>query len=92
MGSEMINILNHQLVSERFSGVMGAPKGKPSIVQKPSSGRRFKIGFQNYEKCNVVSMPHPSSSRGLRDEYISLFSDEISRLILDLKKRKGING
>jgi len=92
MGSEMINVLQHPLVSEGFSGVMGMPESKPSIMQKPSLHRRFKIGFQEYEKCNVISMPHPSSSRGLSDDYISLFSDEISSLILDLKRRKGING
>jgi len=91
MGSKMINILQNTKVLEKFSEVMGAPEERVSIVQKPFLGRRFKIGFQKFEKCNIISMPHPSSSRGLNDEYISLFTDEISSLILDLKKRKGIN-
>ncbi len=92
MGSEMINILQSPKVLERFSDVMGPPMAKPDIVQKPFSGRRFKIGFQQFEKCNVISMPHPSSSRGLKDDYISLFTDEIASLIFDMKIRKGING
>ena len=92
MGSEMIHILQNPIVLERFSQVMGTPEEQPIIVQKPFSGRRFKIGFQSFKKCNVISMPHPSSSRGLNDDYISLFTDEIASLILDLKRRKGIHG
>lgn len=90
MGSEMMNVLQDAKVLERFSDVMGQPAAKPSIVQKPFAGRRFKIGFQKFEKCNVVSLPHPSSSRGLSDDYISLFAEEMSGLITDLKRRKGI--
>ncbi len=92
MGSQMINILQNQMVLERFCGIMGEPASSPLIIQKPFPGRRFKIAFQEFKKCNVVSMPHPSSSRGLSDEYILLFKEEIGGLISDFKKYKGING
>ena len=90
MGSQMINILQNQIVLERFSKIMGSPASRPLVIQKPFSGRRFKIAFQIFEKCDVVSLPHPSSSRGLSDEYISLFKDEIGGLISKFKKSKRI--
>ena len=90
MGSEMINILQDKFILELFSTIMGSPKAKPHIEQKPFSGRRFKIGFQYFDRCDVVSLPHPSSSRGLSDDYISLFTEEIGRLIAEFKERKSI--
>ncbi len=90
MGSEMINILQDKNVMKLFSEVMGNPESPPTKSQKPFSGRQFKIGFQSFTKCEVISLPHPSSSRGLSDDYISLFADEIGGLITGLKLRKGI--
>ncbi len=90
MGSEMINILQDKRVMGMFSEEMGDPKSPPRINQKPFPGRRFKISFQEFEKCKVVSFPHPSSSRGLSDEYIGLFSEDIGHLITEIKNKKGI--
>lgn len=88
MGSEMIKILQNEVALSRFSDIMGKPESVPEIIQKPFHGRRFKIGFQKFEKCDIVSLPHPSSSHGLSDDYISLYTDRIGGLIADFKKRK----
>jgi hypothetical protein len=90
MGSEIIDILQDKNVLNDFCKIMGNTKGKPHKIQKPFEGRSFKIGFQEFDRCKIVSMPHPSSSRGLSDGYMSLFSDEISRLITELKKNNGV--
>ena len=90
MGSEIIDILQDENVLNRFCEIMGNPKEKPYKVQKPFEGRRFKIGFQEFDKCKIISMPHPSSSRGLSDGYISLFTNECSTLISELKAIKVI--
>lgn len=91
MGSEMINILQDSSVKYRFEEILGDSESSPIKVQKPFSGRKFKIGFQKFEKCQVISLPHPSSSRGLKDDYIKQFAPEIGRFISELKIRMNIN-
>ena len=90
MGSEIINVLQNQTVMKEFTKIMGHPDSGPIKLQKPFLGRRFRIGFQKFEKCNIVSLPHPSSSRGLNDDYITLFSEDIGGLISDFKERRKI--
>ena len=91
MGSEIINILQNPLVKDQFEKILGCSEKPPIKIQKPFSGRQFKIGFQKFENCQVVSLPHPSSSRGLKDEYIQKFEPEIGVFITELKRKKGIN-
>lgn len=90
MGSEMINILQSKVVMERFMEVMGQKESERILVQKPSAGTRFKITFQNFERCKVVCLPHASGAHGVRDDYISLFRPEIGGLIAEYKRKKGI--
>jgi len=90
MGSKIIDILQDAKVMGRFTHIMGEPKSRAHKIQKQFEGRRFKIGFQEFGKCKIVSMPHPSSSRGLSDQYIALFTDEVAALISEFKERKGI--
>lgn len=90
MGSSIIDILQTPEILVRFEAVVGASQAKPEKIQKEFSGRRFKVGFQSFEHCEVVSLPHPSSSRGLSDAYISLYRPELSGLIQRFKESKGI--
>lgn len=91
MGSEIINILQDPSVKQRFEEILGLSESPPIKVQKPYSDRQFKIGFQKFGKCQVISLPHPSSSRGLKDDYIQMFAPEIGQFITELKIKKGIN-
>lgn len=90
MGSQMIDILQDKKVFDKFVQIMGEPKTAPQKTQKPFEGQRFKIGFQEFEKCKVISMPHPSGARRLSNNYISLFTNEIGSLISELKTGKGM--
>jgi len=90
MGSQIIDILQDEKVLDKFVDIMGEPKTKLQKIQKPFKGRRFKIGFQEFGKCKVVSMPHPSGTHGLSDSYMSLFANETSHLISEFKQIKGI--
>ena len=89
-GSVMIDALQAPLIKTRFSELMGKEVAPLSRVQKDYPGRRFRVGFQSFERCDVVSFPHPSSSRGLSDGYIALFNTEMSRLIEGVKIEKGV--
>lgn len=89
MGSAMIDVLQNPSILARFSGIVGAETNPLRKVQKEFSGRRFRVGFQGFQRCSVVSLPHPSSSRGLSDAYIALFSKEIGNLISEVRRAKG---
>ena len=81
--------LNSEDIKSRFMSVMGAETQPRTVKQKAFSGRRFRVGFQSFEHCEIVSLPHPSSSRGLRDDYIALFKNEIGPLIGQVRADKG---
>lgn len=91
MGSEMINILQDARVLPRFVEVVGQATSAPYELSRPFAGRPFKVRLQEFEKCKVVSLPHPSGSWGLSDDYIALFKDDIGPLIDEVKLEKGIS-
>lgn len=91
MGSSIIDILQTPHILERFEQVLGKKASLPRKMQKSFAGRRFKIGFQSFGRCEVVSLPHPSGSHGVNDEYIALFNPEISPLISAFKMAKNIS-
>lgn len=91
MGSAMIDVLQSDSVMSAFVAVAGGETSPLQKVQKEFCGRRFKVGFQGFERCNVVSLPHPSSSRGLSDEYIQLFGNEIGERISRVRFSKGLD-
>jgi hypothetical protein len=90
MGSAMIDVLQNPKIMPKFMGVVGHETKGLQKIQKDFQGRRFWIGFQNFNRCSIVSLPHPSSSRGLSDKYMALFSNEIGGSISVVKKSKGI--
>lgn len=78
MGSQLIYKLQHPEVLERFQTTMGEIVKPLEIKQKPFDGVRFKLGFQSFENCTVIGLPHASGSRGLSDEYLGFFKDDIA--------------
>lgn len=90
-GSSMGKFLNNPKVLPRFVEIVGKEFEKVQFQKMPYSGKRFKVGFQSFERCNVISLPHPSGSRGLSTEYINLFTPQIEKVLSDFKKFKGIS-
>ncbi len=90
MGSALIKALQNHGALEKFQSIMGECTKPPVIIQKPFTGRRFKVTFQSFGKCEVVCLPHPSSSRGLSDDYIRLFAGEMDT-ILECFKHKHLS-
>lgn len=81
MGSRLIDGLNHADVLPGFSQLVGQPSARARSEQKSGPGRRFRVHFQTFERCEVVCLPHPSGSRGLSDEYMAQFKSEIGELL-----------
>lgn len=88
MGRELIDYLQNPAVFNRFIEVMGEMTERKRMVQKESSGTRFKIFFQNFENCQIVCFPHPSGSRGLRDDYIASFRPEMNEILSTYKSER----
>lgn len=78
MGSRLIEALHRPSTLEQFEAISGKCTAPREAIQKPSACRRFKLSFQRFERCDVICFPHPSASRGLSDDYIALFTDEIA--------------
>lgn len=89
-GSQIIKILQNNKVLPRFMKTAGVITEPLKFIQKPFNGRKFSIGFQGFENCKIVGLPHPSGTHGLSDDYIKLFALEIGKLLREFKSFKGI--
>lgn len=81
MGAKQIHYLQTPAIKNRFSEIFGAEISQLDIKSKPFDGRKFKIAFQAFERVSIISLPHPSGTRGLRDDYIKLFASEINKAL-----------
>jgi hypothetical protein len=52
-----------------------------NVFYNGAQRRRFKVGFQRYERLVIVSLPHPTGSQGLADDYIQAFKPEMAEII-----------
>lgn len=89
-GSKIIDILQNEKVLPRFKEIMGEIVVDLYKLQKDADGRQFNIGFQDFEKCKIVCLPHPTGSHGLQNDYIQLFNSEIGELIQEIKYFRNI--
>jgi hypothetical protein len=90
-GSSIIKILQSDLVLPRFIKTAGPITEPLKFIVKPFDERAFSIGFQGFENCKVVGLPHPSGTHGLSDGYIQLFSAEIGALLQAFKTSRGLS-
>ncbi len=90
MGAKQIHYLQTPEIKSRFSEIFGTEVSQLSIKAKPFDGRKFKIAFQNFERVSVISLPHPSGTRGLHDDYIKLFKSEINEVLEYYRKSKSV--
>ena len=85
---ELLWAFNSHELNEKVGSIFGKKINGTDWLQKDiiSNGKkctRFKVGFQQYERLNVISLPHATSARGLSDDYIASFKPEISKIISD---------
>ncbi len=83
---ELMGAFNSAQLKPRVSEIFGFQIGTTNWIQKDvidvgKNCRRFRFGFQKYEKATVISLPHATSSRGLADAYIADFKAEMSEIL-----------
>ncbi|AFI04760.1 hypothetical protein [Helicobacter cetorum] len=80
-GVKMLEILNEQSMKPHVENILGKAKNEPDyITNKHFKGTKLRVGFQSFDKCEVIALPHPNA-RGLSDAYIALFKDKIKSLL-----------
>jgi len=83
---ELFWAFNSDSLNARVKSIFGNKINNAEWLQKDVvvDGKKcikFKVGFQKYERLNVISLPHATSARGLSDDYIASFKPEISQII-----------
>lgn len=92
----LLDALNDPSCIEDAKKILGKKKQELIKIQKDvplMSGkkcRRFRVGFQAFEKCEIVALPHPTGAKGINDAYISAFKDKIGPLITRYKEARNI--
>ncbi|MFO1415936.1 MAG: hypothetical protein U1F28_01530 [Acinetobacter sp.] len=91
MGSKFINFLRNIDVWDRFTAIVGPEIEPLKMVQKTDfDGTDLKFTLNKFENCTVVGLPHPSSGRGITNEYIEFCGSELNPIISQFKKDRGI--
>lgn len=72
VGSNLLSAFMSRELSARVDAIFGSPISETMWLQKDvvNNGkvrRRFKFGFQKYEKVSLVSLPHATGSAGIAD-------------------------
>lgn len=87
-GSKMLEIMQDAAVLSQVQSIFGKMASEPIFETKEFVGKKFRVGFQNFERAKFICLPHPSGSRGLSDAYIELFRPEIDLILREFKQFK----
>ncbi len=91
MGNQLLTrLLRRQKAWDKFTPIMGNQIEPLKTIRMPDYHGALAY-INKFEKCIVIGLPHPSSSRGLTNEYITFCKSEIEPIITDFKKYKKIN-
>lgn len=90
MGNQLLTkLLISQKVLEKFTPIMGEKIEKLQVLRMPGYHGALTY-IHKFEKCTVIGLPHPSSSRGLTNEYIEFCKSELETIISNFKTEKNI--
>lgn len=85
-GRELLWAFTSSTLNTKVESIFGARKGEVRWIQKDvffdgKPRRRFRVGFQQYEKLTVISLPHATGAQGIANDYIEAFRAEISDVV-----------
>lgn len=85
-GRELFLAFTSSALTSKVEHIFGARIGEPSWLQKEvyfngKPRRRFRFGFQKYERLTVVVLPHATGAQGIASDYIEAFQPEMSEVI-----------
>lgn len=72
LSKEMLWALTSAELRTPVKGILGCLQEPISWIDQPVAGaKRFKIGRARFETTTVLSLPHPTGSKGLKDDYMA---------------------
>ncbi|UNU73439.1 hypothetical protein LU293_00540 [Moraxella nasovis] len=89
MGSKNSDFINRAENLPKIEAVLGKQLGERVVETAETSGAKFRVIFQDFEHCRTVTLPHPSGSVGLSDEYIAKFAPRIGEILREYKTKRG---
>ncbi|GAC1605456.1 MAG: hypothetical protein NVS3B3_03370 [Aquirhabdus sp.] len=83
---ELLLAFTSQELSARVQAIFGVQVKdtqwlQSSVIENGKSLKAFKVGIIEYERLKIVSLPHPTGSKGLADSYIAAFRPQIAEII-----------
>ncbi|WP_104712578.1 hypothetical protein [Helicobacter cetorum] len=89
-GIDMLRALNDERVKPYAEKTLGKVVNDFTYISRVANSRgdNYSVGFQSFEKCEVVAFPHPRSA--VSNVFVSSFKDNIKPLIENYRKFKGV--
>lgn len=88
LSKQLIFALNEPTILNQLKDTLGKNKSLEEVsLQKQftQNYKRFKVYKQEFDNCTIISLPHPSGTRGLKNEYIQLFKEDMSIIFTNYK-------
>lgn len=85
-GRELFWAFTSPALNIKVESIFGLRKGEVRWLQKDvyfngKPRRRFRFGFQKYERATVVVLPHATGAQGVACDYIEAFKPEMAEVI-----------
>jgi len=85
-GRDLLWAFTSNELTQKVESIFGAKIGttkqlKKDVVFNGKKRRAFTFAFQQYEKLTVVFLPHATGSKGLANDYVAAFKQEMSGII-----------
>jgi hypothetical protein len=85
-GQELLCAFTSPQLNQKAESIFGKKIDGTEWLQKDvyfqgKKRRRFRFGFQRYEKLTIVSLPHATGAKGVANDYIKAFKPEMSAVI-----------
>lgn len=85
-GRELFWAFASPVLSSKVESIFGNRVGEVIWLQKEvyfngKLRRRFRFGFQRYEKLMVVVLPHATGAQGVASDYIEAFKPEMTEVV-----------
>jgi hypothetical protein len=85
-GRELFWAFASSVLTSKVESIFGDRVGEVIWLQKEvyfngKLRKRFRFGFQQYEKLTVVVLPHATGAKGVANDYIEAFKPEMTEVI-----------
>jgi hypothetical protein len=85
-GRELLWAFTSRQLSREVESIFGAKVCGTNWLQKDvyfngKARRRFRFGFQHYERLAVVALPHATGTQDVAHDYVEAFKPEMSEVI-----------